>query len=400
MNQNDFPILQKMIHGKPLVYLDNAATTQKPQQVINAIADYYTNFNANVHRGIHNLSERATFEFESSRKIIAEYIHAVHDYEVIFVRGTTEAINLVAHSFGRKNLKRGDEVLISEMEHHSNIVPWQLVCEEKGAKLKVIPISKEGELAFEQLDALLNEKTKLLALTYVSNALGTINPMREIIQMAHKRNIPVLVDGAQATSHLSINVQDLDCDFYAFSGHKLYGPTGIGILYGKEAWLESMPPYQGGGEMINKVTFAKTTYNSLPYKFEAGTPNIEGAIGLKAAIQYLQNIDSITVHQTEAKLLTYATDSLAQISGLNLIGTAKSKVSIISFVMDGIHPHDIGTILDREGIAIRAGHHCTQPLMDRLGITGTARASMAFYNTREEIDTLVSGLYKVKELLR
>ncbi|MDP4174764.1 MAG: cysteine desulfurase [Bacteroidota bacterium] len=393
--RQDFPILQRMIKGKPLVYLDNAATTQKPLSVIDTIKDYYTMLNANVHRGVHFLSEQATLAYEESRLKIKEFINAVSACEIVFVRGATEAINLVASSYGRKNIKEGDEIIISAMEHHANIVPWQMLCEEKKAKLRVIPMTDDAELMLDEYEKLLNEKTKLVAVVQISNSLGTINPVREIIVKAHQRNIPVLVDGAQAVSHIKVDVQDLDCDFYVFSGHKLFGPTGIGILYGKAELLQEMPPYQTGGDMIRMVTFEKTIFNDIPNKFEAGTPNIAGAIGLGAAIDYLKYLNMNQVAKHELDLLEYSTLRLSEIEQVKIIGNAKNKASLISFVLENIHPHDIGTILDSEGIAIRTGHHCTQPVMQRFCIPATARASFAFYNTKEEIDKLVSGIYKV-----
>jgi cysteine desulfurase/selenocysteine lyase len=396
--REDFPILKQKIHGKPLIYLDNAASTQKPQVVIDTIKRYYETDNANVHRGVHLLSERATKQYEDARIKVQRFLDAAQPREVIFVRGTTEAINLVAQTFGRMTVGAGDEVVISHMEHHSNIVPWQILCEEKGAVLRVAPITDEGELRLDEYEKLLNPRTKIVAITHVSNTLGTINPIRRIIELAHQRGIPVLVDGAQAVPHMAVDVQELDCDFYAFSGHKLYGPTGIGVLYGKLAMLEAMPPYQGGGDMISSVTFAKTTYNVLPHKFEAGTPNIAGVIGLGAAIDYLNGLGLDNVAAYERELLAHATEALARIPSVRFIGTARERSGAVSFVMDGIHPHDIGTILDQEGIALRTGHHCTQPLMDRFGVPATARAALAFYNTHEEIDALVKGIHKVKEV--
>lgn len=393
--RQDFPILQRMIKGKPLVYLDNAATTQKPLSVIDTIKDYYTMLNANVHRGVHFLSEQATLAYEESRLKIKEFINAVSACEIVYVRGATEAINLVASSYGRKNIKEGDEIIISAMEHHANIVPWQMLCEEKKAKLRVIPMTDDAELMLDEYEKLLNEKTKLVAVVQISNSLGTINPVRDIIVKAHQRNIPVLVDGAQAVSHIKVDVQELDCDFYVFSGHKLFGPTGIGILYGKAELLQEMPPYQTGGDMIRMVTFEKTIFNDIPNKFEAGTPNIAGAIGLGAAIDYLKYLNMNQVAKHELDLLEYSTQRLSEIEQVKIIGNAKNKASLISFVLENIHPHDIGTILDSEGIAIRTGHHCTQPVMQRFCIPATARASFAFYNTKEEIDKLVSGIYKV-----
>ena len=396
--REDFPILKETVHGKPLIYLDNAATSQKPQAVIDATARYYSADNSNIHRGVHLLSQRATTEYEDARIKVQNFINAAHSREIIFVRGTTEAINLVVNSYGRANVRSGDEILITTMEHHSNIVPWQILCEEKGAKLRVAPINDDGDLILEEFDKLLNERTKFVSLAHVSNALGTINPVRQIIEKAHSLGIPVLLDGAQAAPHTKIDVQELDCDFYAFSGHKLFGPTGVGVLYGKSRLLEAMPPYQGGGDMIATVTFEKTTYNALPYKFEAGTPNIAGTIGLAAAIDYVNQVGIENISKYEHELLTYGTEALSQVPGLRLIGTAKEKASVFSFVLEGIHPHDVGTIVDREGIAIRTGHHCTMPLMNRLGIPATSRASLAFYNTKAEIDALVAGVYKVKEV--
>lgn len=396
--REDFPILKETVHGKPLVYLDNAATSQKPRSVIDATTRYYSADNSNIHRGVHLLSQRATTDYEDSRVKVQNFINAAHSQEIIFVRGTTEAINLVVNSYGRANVRAGDEILITTMEHHSNIVPWQILCEEKGATLRVVPINDEGDLILEEFDKLLNSRTKFVSLVHVSNALGTINPVRRIIESAHGLGIPVLLDGAQAAPHTKIDVQALDCDFYAFSGHKLFGPTGIGVLYGKSQLLEAMPPYQGGGDMIATVTFEKTTYNTLPYKFEAGTPNIAGTIALGTAIDYVNQIGLDNIAKYEHELLAYGTEALSTIPGLRLIGTAKEKASVFSFVLEGIHPHDVGTILDREGIAIRTGHHCTMPLMNRLGIPATSRASLAFYNTKDEIDALVAGIYKVKEV--
>jgi len=394
----DFPILRRQIHGKPLVYLDNAATAQKPQAVIDSVSRYYEQDNANVHRGVHYLSERATEEYEGARKTIQYFLNAADASEIIFVRGATEGINLVAQTYGRANVGRGDEVLISAMEHHSNIVPWQMLCEVKGAKLRVIPINDSGELIWEEFEKLLGSRTKMVAVTHVSNALGTVNPVRRIVEQAHRANVPVLVDGAQSVPHIEVDVQALDCDFFVFSGHKIYGPTGIGVLYGKSALLDAMPPYQGGGDMISSVTFEKTTYNKLPYKFEAGTPHIAGGIGLGCAIGYLNGVGIERVERHEHDLLAYATRAVGEIPGLLVIGTAAEKAGVLSFVMEEIHPHDIGTILDQQGIAIRTGHHCAQPVMQRFGIPATARASFALYNTREEVDALVSGLKKVREV--
>ena len=396
--REDFPILRQTVHGKPLVYLDNAATTQKPRAVLDALMAYYSEDNANVHRGVHLLSERATQAIEDARATVQRFINAASTREIVFTRNATEGINLVAQTFGRTRLGPGDEVVISAMEHHSNIVPWQMVCREKGASLRVIPITDEGALQLEEYERLLGSRTRLVSIVHLSNALGTINPVQQMIATAHRHGVPVLVDGSQAAHHMTVDVQALDADFYVFTGHKLYGPTGIGVLYGKERLLEEMPPYQGGGDMISSVTFEKTTYNALPYKFEAGTPNIAGAVGLAAAADYVTAIgmDRITVH--EGELLAYGTAALSGVPGLTLIGTAPEKAGVLSFVMDGVHPHDIGTIVDQEGVAIRTGHHCTQPLMQRLGIPATARASLALYNTREEIDALVAALHKVREL--
>lgn len=394
----DFPILAQRVHGKPLVYLDNAATSQKPQAVIDRIVRYYTHENANIHRGVHYLSEIATKAHDEARRTVQSFLNADRPEEVIFVRGATEAINLVAQTCGRIHVGAGDEVLITAMEHHSNIVPWQILCEEKGAKLRVAPINDRGELLLDEFERLLKPQTKFVAVTHVSNALGTITPVARMIEMAHRRDIPVLVDGAQAVPHLKVDVQALDCDFYAFSGHKLYGPTGTGILYGKSAFLESMPPYQAGGDMISSVTFEKTIYNKLPFKFEAGTPDIAGAIALGSAIAYLNEVGIDRVAAHEHDLLEYATERVSAIPGVRLVGTAREKAGVLSFVMGEIHPHDIGTILDQEGIAIRTGHHCSQPVMQRFDIPATARASFAMYNTREDVDALVRGIEKVREV--
>ena len=394
----DFPILHQNVHGHQLVYLDNAATTQKPRQVIDAISHYYERDNANIHRGVHTLSQRATDAYEHARRTAQEFLGAGDCREIIFVRSSTEAINLVAQTYGRKNLKLGDEVLITAMEHHSNIVPWQMICEEKQAKLRVAPINEAGELVLEDFERLLTSKTKLVAIAHLSNALGTINPVRQIVEMAHAKGIPVMVDGAQAAPRLPVNVRELDCDFYAFSGHKIYGPTGIGVLYGKLALLEAMPPYQGGGDMISSVAFERTVYNKVPHKFEAGTPDISGPIGLKAALDYVTRLGIENIERHENELLEYATKRVSALSGIRLIGTAKEKAGVLSFVMEGVHPHDIGTILDQEGIAIRTGHHCAQPVMERYGIPATARASLGLYNTTEEIDALVRGIKKVQEV--
>ncbi len=396
--REDFPALKLQVHGKPLVYLDNAATSQKPRVVLEAMERFYTAECANVHRGVHYMSERATQDFEETRAKVQRFLNAAESREIIFVRGTTEAINLVAHSYGRTHVQSGDEILITALEHHSNIVPWQILCEEKGAKLRVAPINDAGELELEELEKLLSKRTRLVAASHISNALGTINPVREIIRMAHNRNVPVLLDGAQAAPHLKIDVRELDCDFYTLSGHKMFGPTGIGVLYGKAALLEAMPPYQGGGDMISSVTFEKTTYNTLPYKFEAGTPNIAGTIGLGAAVDYLNQVGLDNIAAYEHELLAYGAKVLRHVRGLRLVGTAQEKAAVLSFVMDGVHPHDVGTVLDREGIAVRTGHHCAQPVMQRFGIPATTRASLAFYNTRQEIDALVTGLHKVAEI--
>ena len=394
----DFPVLAQMINGKPLVYLDNAATSQKPQSVIDSLVNYYSTENANVHRGVHTLSQRATDDYEEARAKIRRFINAEKDEEIIFVRGTTEGINLISQTFGRSCISEGDEIIISSMEHHSNIVPWQILCQEKGAKLRVVPVNDIGELLLDEYERLFTANTKLVSIVHQSNALGTINPAKEIVDIAHGHGVPVLLDGAQAIAHLGVDVRDLGCDFYAFSGHKLYGPTGIGVLYGKGSLLEEMPPYQAGGEMIRSVTFEETLYNTLPNKFEAGTPNIAGAIGLGAAIDYVGTIGMDEISAYESELLQYGTDRLSGIEGLKIIGTADKKGSVISFIMEGVHPHDIGTILDAEGIAIRTGHHCAQPLMDRFGVPATARASFAFYNTKEEIDVLVRGIDRVIEV--
>ena len=396
--REDFPVLKQQVYGKPLVYLDNAATSQKPAAVIEAERRYYEEYNANVHRGVHALSQKATDAYEAAREKVARFLNARSAREIVFVRGCTEGVNLVAHSYGRAILKPGDEILITAMEHHSNIVPWQIVCRETGAVLKVAPINDAGELVFEAFEKLLSERTKIVAAVHVSNALGTINPVERIVERAHAVGAKVLLDGAQAAPHVPVDVQALDCDFYAFSGHKLYGPTGIGVLYGKEALLEAMPPYQGGGDMIKVVTFEKTLYNDLPYKFEAGTPHIAGAVGLGAALDYVAGIGIETIAAHEHALLQYATEAVSGIKGLRLVGTARQKAGILSFVMEGVHPHDIGTILDHQGVAIRAGHHCAMPVMDRYRVPATARASFALYNTREDVDALVAGLRKVQEV--
>jgi cysteine desulfurase/selenocysteine lyase len=394
----DFPILAERINGKPLVYLDNAATSQKPQVVLDAIARYYGHMNANIHRGVHALSVRATEAHDAARQTVRRFINAADTREIIFVRGATEAINLVAQTYGRTHVGAGDEVLITAMEHHSNIVPWQILCEEKGARLVVAPFDDRGELLLDEFEKLISPRTKIVSITQVSNALGTVNPVAEMIAMAHRRGVPVLIDGAQAVPHMAVDVQALDCDFYAFSGHKVYGPTGIGVLYGKRALLEAMPPYQGGGDMISSVTFAKTTYNELPFKFEAGTPDIAGAIALGAALDYISGIGMDKVAAHEHELLVYATEKVGSLPGIRLIGTASHRAGVLSFLLDGVHPHDLGTVLDREGIAIRTGHHCAQPVMDRFGIPSTARASFAVYNTKEEIDALVVGIRAAREV--
>jgi cysteine desulfurase/selenocysteine lyase len=396
--RKDFPILERRIHGKRLVYLDSAATSQKPQVVINAISRYYEQGNANIHRGVHFLSEEATEAHELARRTVQRFLNASDPREIIFVRGTTEAINLVAQTYGRANVQAGDEVLITAIEHHSNIVPWQILCQEKGAILKIAPINDRGEVLLDEFRNLLGPRTKIAAVTHVSNALGTVNPVQRMIEIAHSKNVPVLVDGAQAVPHLEVDVQALDCDFYAFSGHKVYGPTGIGVLYGKAHLLDAMPPYQGGGDMISSVTFEKTLYNKLPYKFEAGTPDIAGALALAVAIQYLEDlgIDKVAAHEHD--LLAYATERISTIPGTRLIGTAGDKAAVLSFVLEGVHPHDIGTILDQEGVAVRTGHHCAQPIMERFGIPATVRASFALYNTREEVDAFVESVRKVREV--
>jgi len=392
--RNDFPILGREIHGKPLVYLDNAASSQRPSQVIDAVKDLYGNHYSNVHRGVHTLSQEASSLYDNARGAVRGFINAACVHEVVFTRGTTESINLVAQSFARPSLQKGDEILITHMEHHSNIVPWQIVCEQTGAELKVVPISDKGELEMDRFAELLSEKTKLVSVVHVSNALGTVNPVKKIIDAAHAIGVPVLIDGAQAVPHIPVDVQALDADFYAFSGHKIYGPTGIGVLYGKERLLNEMPPYQGGGDMILSVSFEGTTYNALPYKFEAGTPNIAGAVGMGAAIEYVQKIGLGAIAAHEHGLLEYATSKLREIDGLRIIGEADQKAGLVSFVLDAVHPHDIGTMLDAEGVAVRAGHHCAQPVMERYGVPATARASFAMYNTFQEIDVLVEAIHK------
>jgi len=396
--REDFPVLKQKVHGKPLVYMDSAATAQKPQAVIDAIRRFYEVDCANIHRGVHELSQRSTVAYEETRGKARRFLNARTRNELIFVRGTTEGINLVASSWGRGNVGAGDEIVVSAMEHHSNIVPWQMLCEEKGAKLRVIPINDRGELLLEEYEKLLGPRTRMVAVAHISNALGTVNPVRQIIEMAHRAGALTLIDGAQAAPHMKVDVQLLDADFYTFSGHKVYGPTGIGILYGKSKLLNAMPPYQGGGDMIRTVTFEKTTYNELPYKFEAGTPNIAGGIGLGAALDYVTGIGIDRIAAWEQELLAYGTEALSRIPGLRLIGTAREKAAVLSFVIEGIHPHDIGTVLDRQGIAVRTGHHCAQPVMDRFGVPATTRASLALYNTPGEIDALAAGIQKVKEI--
>ncbi len=399
MRREDFKILDQVINKRDLVYLDNAATTQKPESVINVISDYYRTINSNIHRGVHHLSQLATTRFEEARETIRRYINAEHSYEVIFTRGATESINLVANSFCNAFLKAGDEVIISEMEHHANIVPWQIACASKGAQLKVIPFDDAGILKVDQLKELISPKTKIISVTHISNSLGTINPIADIIKIAHAHNIPVMVDGAQAVSHEKVDVQQLDCDFYCFSGHKMYAPMGIGVVYGKEKWLNEMPPYQGGGEMIKQVTFEKTTYNELPFKFEAGTPAVAEVLGLQAAIQYIEEVGIENILMHEQRLLSYATQRLLEIEGIHIYGMAPNKAAIISFNLEGIHPYDVGVIIDHLGVAVRTGHHCTQPVMQHFQIPGTVRASFALYNTQEEVDRLVEAVKKAKMML-
>jgi len=398
--RNDFPVLKTKAHGKPLIYFDNAATSQKPQVVIDKLVDYYSNYNANIHRGVHYLSQKASNEFDVVRSIVQKFINAASEREIIFVRGTTEGINLVASTYGRQNVKAGDEIIVTAMEHHSNIVPWQMLCEEKGATLKVIPMNDNGEIIMEEYKKLLSPKTKLVSVVHTSNSLGTINPVKDIIRLAHEKNIPVFVDAAQGIVHSTIDVQDLDCDFLSFSGHKVFSPSGIGVLYGKAELLEAMPPYQGGGEMISSVKFEKTTYNEIPYKFEAGTPNIADVIGMGAGLNYFSSIDQKGAHAHENAMLKYAEDKLSAIEGVRLIGTAKEKASVVSFVIDGLNAMDVGMYLDTLGIAVRTGQHCTEPVMDRFCIPGTIRASFLFYNTFAEIDTLTEGVKKAIKLLK
>lgn len=399
MYRDDFKILDQKVYGRPLVYLDNAATTQKPQVVIDALRSYYEQLNSNIHRGVHYLSQKATDEFEMARETVRRFINAKNSYEIIFTRGATDSINLVAASLGRTCLQAGDEIIVSEMEHHANIVPWQFLCEERGCILKVIPINEEGILQIDKLPELISSRTKLLAITHVSNTLGTINPIKKIIEIAHNQNVPVLIDGAQAVAHCKVDVQDLDCDFYCFSAHKIYAPMGIGVMYGKEEWLNKMRPYQGGGEMIKQVTFAKTTYNELPFKFEAGTPSVGDAMGLKVAIDYLENIGMEKIATYESELLNYAVERLTTIPGIRIYGNAPQKSAIVSFNIGKIHPSDIGTIIDKLGIAVRTGHHCTQPIMDHFGIPGTVRASFALYNTKKEIDDLYEAVDRARMML-
>jgi cysteine desulfurase/selenocysteine lyase len=396
--REDFPILKQKVHGKPLVYLDNAATSQKPQVVIDALLRFYLQDCANIHRGVYLLSERSTQAYEDARVKLQRFLNAAESREIVYVRGSTEGINLVAQTYGRQHIGAGDEILITAMEHHSNIVPWQMLCEEKGCRLRVGPINDRGELIMEEFEKLINDRTRLVSVAHVSNALGTINPVKQIVEMAHGRNIPVLIDGAQAAPHMKIDVRALDCDFYAISGHKVFGPTGIGALYGKARLLESMPPYQGGGDMILSVTFEKTIYNHIPNKFEAGTPNIAAAIGWGAGLDYLTRIGMENISSYEHALLTYATEAIGQIPGVRLIGTAREKAGVLSFMVEGIHPHDVGTVLDQEGIAVRTGHHCAQPVMERFGVPATVRASLAFYNTKQEINALAAGLEHVKAM--
>lgn len=396
--RKSFPILHQEVNNRPLVYLDNAATTQKPKSVIDSVTDYYKTFNSNVHRGVHTLSQKATEAYENARKAVQKELNAAHTHEIIFSSGTTEAINMIAFSYGEKYIGEGDEIILSGLEHHSNIVPWQMIARRKGAIIKVIPVNEKGELIIDSLDSLLSDKTKIVAVNHISNTLGTINPIKKIIQKAHKFDVPVLIDGAQGMPHMDIDVQDLDVDFYCFSGHKVYGPMGIGAAYGKEQWLNDIPPYKGGGEMINQVSFKETTYNDLPFKFEAGTPNVADAIGLRYALDFINTIGKSKIRTIENELLQYATDKLRQIEGLKIYGEAEHKTSVISFTLEGIHPYDAGTIIDKLGIAIRTGHHCTQPLMEHFSIPGTIRASFAPYNTFEEIDMLTEAVKKVKTM--
>jgi len=397
--RKDFPVLQKIVYGNPLIYLDNGATSQKPSAVIEKISNFYSFSNSSIHRGVHFLSEQATVEYESARNRVKEYINAEKNHEIIFTAGTTASINSVAFSFGEKYIKAGDEIILTEMEHHANIVPWQMLCGRKGCKLKIVPIDDNGDLLLDGFEKMFTPKTRILAMTHVSNALGTINPVKEIIKTAHANNVPVMIDGAQSVQHGVVDVKDLDCDFFVFSGHKIYGPTGIGVLYGKEKWLEEMPPYQGGGDMIKNVTFEKTTYNDLPFKFEAGTINYVGAVGLAAALDYLSEIGREEIEEYESELSDYANKKLSQVEGLKFFGTSANKISIFSFLIEGIHQYDAGMIIDKLGIAVRTGTHCAQPVMDHFGIDGTLRASLAFYNTKDEIDRLYDALLKVKQML-
>ncbi len=398
--RNQFPILESQVYGKPLVYLDNAATTQKPQRVIDTLTRYYSTLNANIHRGTYHLAIEATEAYEAVRRQVQQFIHARHAHEIVFTRGTTESINLVASSFGRRYLHKGDEVIVSAMEHHSNIVPWQMACEQAGATLRVIPFSDAGVLDLEAYERLFNDHTRIVAVNHVSNALGTINPVQQMAATAHRHGVPILVDGAQSTPHMAVDVQALECDFYCFSGHKMYAPMGVGVMYGREEWLNEMPPYQGGGEMIEEVTFKRTTYNVLPYKFEAGTPNVGDVLGLGAAIEFLQEVGMETIARHEAELLHYATEQMAAVEGLRFIGTAPEKAGVISFLIGTAHPYDVGTLLDKLGVAVRTGHHCTQPIIDRYGIPGTVRASFAIYNTREEVDAFVAALHRIAPMLQ
>lgn len=398
MNRSDFILLKEQVYGRPLIYFDNAATTQKPESVINAISDYYRGLNSNIHRGVHYLSQKATEEFEVVRRKVQKFINAAHPYEIIFTRGATESINLVASSFGKAFLEEGDNVIITEMEHHANIVPWQMICEEKKAKLKILPFNEQGVLETHLLEGMIDAGTKIISVAHISNTLGTVNPVEQIIETAHKHGVPVMVDGAQAVSHEKVDVTAMDCDFYCFSSHKMYGPMGIGILYGKEEWLNRIPPYQGGGEMIREVTFEKTVYNELPFKFEAGTPSVGDAIGLMKAIEYIENIGMDVIADYEHLLLEYATERLMDLGDITIIGNAPRKAAIVSFLVNNVHPYDAGVIMDRFGVAVRTGHHCTQPIMDKLGIPGTIRASFALYNTCEEIDVMMESLVKVKSM--
>lgn len=397
--RHDFPILDVMVHDKPLIYFDNAATTQKPREVIDRLVTYYKKENCNIHRGVHYLSIQATEAYENARITVRDFIHAAHPHEIIFTKGATEAINLVAQTFGRKFIHSGDEIILSQMEHHSNLVPWQMLAEQKGAVLKVIPVDDQGELEIHLFKEMITDRTKLVTLTHVSNVLGTINPVHRVISLAHEHGIPVFLDGAQAVPHLIVDVQELDCDFYCFSGHKVYGPMGVGVLYAKEKYLEEMPPYQGGGEMVDQVTFQKTTYNKLPYKFEAGTPNVAGVLGLEAALRYIQDLDLKKIHAYEHELLDYATVELLKMESVRIFGNAENKIGVISFLIGKIHPYDAGTIYDKLGIALRTGHHCAQPLIERFNVPGMVRASLALYNTQEEIDKFIEATKQVRRML-